>query len=207
MKKYENNTNAPAQGQETTVAEPKAVTEGSTARTGGEPKTPTLEERLYKVEALLMNLQAPSQMQGATTEPSYSEELRIRKAKEDSLRKEAILQKLKAQELEAQKLYPKLSLAQEAKNPDFVALLKSGVDVRSAFEVIHKDEIISASMEYAAREVERMMTNKVLAGGNRPTENGGNHGPAVTKPDVKSMTRQERREMIRRVRMGEKIVL
>ena len=161
-------------------------------------KEMTTEERLAKLEAMLESMNKPAQ-------PTYAEEL---KAKEEELRQanaKAILAKLRQQEAEARELYPKLSLKEELKDPRFADLLKCGVDVRSAFEVVHKDEIISASMEYAAREVERMMTNKLLAEGNRPTENGGHHGPAVSKTDVKAMSRQDRKDIIRRVRMGEKI--
>ncbi len=170
------------------------------APVGEAPKAATTEERLAKIEEMLTSMNKPAQ-----PDPTYAEEL---KAKEEELRKanaKAILAKLRQQEAEARELYPKLSLQEELKDPRFVDLLKCGVDVRSAFEVIHKDEIISASMEYAAREVERMMTNKLLAEGNRPTENGGNHGPAVSKTDVKAMSRQDRKDIIRRVRMGEKI--
>lgn len=167
------------------------------------PKEATVEERLAKMEAMVeaMNKEALSK----EPEPSYAQAL---KEKEEQLRQanaKAILARLQQQEAEARELYPKLSLKEEMKDPRFVELLKCGVDVRSAFEVIHKDQIISASMEYAARQVERMMTNKLLAEGSRPTENGGNHGPAVSKVDVKAMTRQERKDMIRRVRMGERI--
>ncbi len=164
------------------------------------PKETALEDRMAKLEEQLAALQqAPQQA------PSYVEEL---KAKEEELRRangKAILAKLRQQEAEARELYPKLSLKEELKDPRFCELVRCGVDVRSAFEVVHKDEIISASMEYAAREVERLMTNKLLAEGNRPTENGGHHGPAVSKTDVKAMSRQDRKDIIRRVRMGEKI--
>ena len=163
------------------------------------PKEVSLEERLAKLEAILGAMEKPQ------PEPSYTEEL---KAKEEELRQanaKVILARLQQQEAEARELYPKLSLKEELKDPRFAELLKCGFDVRSAFEVIHKDEIISASMEYAAREVERLMTNKLLAEGNRPSENGGNHGPAVSKTDVRSMSRQDRKDIIRRVRMGEKI--
>ena len=202
-------TKLPAsEGETMTMGEPKGLSpEGYSETPVQQPKEMTLAERLEKVEALLKNMESPSAPKETLSEGTYVETLKQKSTMEQTLRKEALIQKLKAQELEAQKLYPKLSLGEEAKNPDFVALLKCGLDVRSAFEVIHKDEIIAASMEYAAREVERLMTNKVLSGGIRPTENGGNHGPSVTKFDVKSMTRQERREMIRRVRMGEKITL
>lgn len=161
----------------------------------------TLEERLEKLEALLLAKEETPVNQ------DYFSRLRQEQDMKQAKSREALVARLKQQEQEAQEIYPKLSLKEEAKDPRFVDLLKCGLDVRSAFEVIHKDEIIAASMEYAAREVERMMTNKILAGALRPAENGGKHGPAVTKTDVKSMTRQERRDMIRRVAMGEKITL
>ena len=167
---------------------------------GEAPKALSVEERLGKVERLLGALQESVPMGGSYTRTLKEKEAlrRMEKARDISL-------KLKEQEQEARALYPKLDLREEAKNPKFVELLKCGLDVRSAFEVIHKDEIISASMEYAAREVERMMTNKVLAQGYRPPENGGVHGPSLSRTDVKAMTRQDRKDIIRRVRMGEKI--
>ena len=161
----------------------------------------SVEERLAKLEALLLAKEETPANQ------DYFSRLRQEQELQKAKSRKALVARLKQQEQEAKELYPKLSLKEEAKDPRFVDLLKCGLDVRSAFEVIHKDEIIAASMEYAAREVERMMTNKILAGALRPAENGGNHGPAVTKTDVKSMTRQERRDMIRRVAMGEKITL
>jgi len=164
------------------------------------PKELTLEERMAKLEAMLSAMPKTPE-----ADPTYAEKLKV---KEEELRQanaKAIVAKLRQQEAEARELYPKLSLKEEVKNPQFLELLKCGIDVRSAFEVIHKDEIITASMEYAAREVERLMTNKLLSEGKRPAENGGNHGPALTKTDVRSMTRQERKDIIRRVRMGEKI--
>ena len=161
----------------------------------------SVEERLAKLEALF----AKAQLSPMAEE--YVANLRNREAEQKKASHEALLAKLKAQEQEARQLYPKLSLVEEAKDPRFVELLKCGLDVRSAFEIIHKDEIIAASMEYAAREMERMMSNKILAAGLRPMENGGNHGPALTKVDVKAMSRQDRKDMIRRVQAGEKIVL
>ncbi len=117
------------------------------------------------------------------------------------------LAKWMEQEALAKDIYPKLSLEEEMKDPRFVELLDCGIDVRTAFEIIHKDEIISASMYFAAGEVERRMKEKLPTHGNRPTENGGSRGPAVSKTDVSRMSRKERKELIQRVRMGEVIRL
>ena len=137
--------------------------------------------------------------------PGYMETLRRQEEQLRQARAREIMAKLRLQEREARELYPKLNLEEELKDPRFAELIRCGVDVRSAFEVVHKDQILSASMEYAAREVERMLTNKVLSGGNRPGENGSTFGPAVTRVDPKAMSRKERRDIATRVARGEKI--
>lgn len=107
---------------------------------------------------------------------------------------------------EAKNLYPTLDLNVEAKNPEFLKLLQSGVDVGSAYLVIHKDEIIPAAMQYTAKTVEQKLTNKIIAGGARPTENGNSSQSAsVVKSDVSQLSKADRAEIIRRVQRGEKI--
>lgn len=163
-------------------------------------KPMTVEERLARLEELFANHKSVSHSTQA-----YEQSRKTQQTLSQAARVQEIMGKLQSQTEEARKLYPNLNLAQEAKDPRFVELLKCGLDVKSAFEVVHKDEIISASMEYAARQVERMLTNKVLESGGRPTENGGIHGPALSKTDPKAMTRQERKDIVRRVFAGEKI--
>ena len=97
-------------------------------------------------------------------------------------------------------------LGMNAKNPEFLKLLQSGVDVGSAYLVIHKDEIIPAAMQYTAKTVEQKLTNKIIAGGARPTENGNSSQSAsVVKSDVSQLSKADRAEIIRRVQRGEKI--
>lgn len=107
---------------------------------------------------------------------------------------------------EAQQIYPRLNLEAEVKNPQFMRLLSSGVDVGSAYLVIHRDEIIPAAMQYTAQAVEQKLANKIAAGGSRPTENGMKaQGAAVVKSDVSTLTKMDRAEINRRVARGEKI--
>jgi len=110
------------------------------------------------------------------------------------------------QEAEAKKVYPSLNLREEAKNPQFLRLLNSGIDVGTAYAVIHKDEIIPAAMQYAAKKVETSYANRVMAGGARPTENGNSSQSAANvKSDVSTLTKADRAEINRRVLRGEKI--
>ena len=107
---------------------------------------------------------------------------------------------------EAKRMYPSLDLNAEAKNPQFLRLLNAGVDVGSAYAVIHKDEIIPAAMQYTAKTVEQKLANKIIANGARPTENGtSSQSSAVVKSDVSQLSKADRAEVIRRVRAGEKI--
>lgn len=106
----------------------------------------------------------------------------------------------------AKQVYPSFDLRAEMQNPRFVDLLKSNVDVRTAYEVLHKDEIIPAAMQFTAQKVEQKLTNKIIANGARPTENGINsQSAAQVKSDVSQLSKADRAEIARRVARGEKI--
>ena len=107
---------------------------------------------------------------------------------------------------DAKKVYPSFDLRAEMNNPKFVDLLRSNIDVRTAYEVLHKDEIIPAAMQFTAKTVEQKLTNKIIANGARPSENGmSSQGAAVVKSDVSQLSKADRAEIIRRVQRGEKI--
>ena len=103
-------------------------------------------------------------------------------------------------------IYPSFDLKAEMQNQKFVDLLKSNIDVRTAYEVIHKDDIIAGAMQFTAKKVEQNLTNKIIANGARPSENGNSsQGASVTKSDVSTLTKADRDEIARRVARGEKI--
>ena len=106
----------------------------------------------------------------------------------------------------AKSVYPSFDLRTEMQNPRFVDLLRSNVDVRTAYEVLHKDEIIPAAMQFTAKKVEQKLTNKIIANGARPSENGINsQSAAQVKSDVSQLSKADRAEIARRVARGEKI--
>ena len=110
------------------------------------------------------------------------------------------------QEQDTKKVYPSFNMQAEMQNQKFVDLLKSNIDVKTAYEVIHKDEIIPAAMQFTAKTVEQKLTNKIIANGARPTENGmSSQGAAVVKSDVSQLSKADRAEIISRVQRGEKI--
>jgi hypothetical protein len=106
----------------------------------------------------------------------------------------------------AKAVYPSFDLRAEMNNPKFVELLRANIDVRTAYEVVHKDDIIPAAMQFTAQAVEQKITNKIRANGARPTENGlASQGAAQVKSDVSQLTKDDLAEVARRVARGERI--
>lgn len=118
------------------------------------------------------------------------------------------------QEAEACKqMYPGFDLQSECSSSEtgerFLGLLKAGVDVGTAYEVIHRDEIIGGAMHYTAQKVQQKVVNDIRTRGMRPSENGasGTAAATITKADPRSFTRKDRDEISRRVMRGERIEL
>lgn len=130
-----------------------------------------------------------------------------RKAEEHAARERAQkYSKWVAEESEAKKVYPNLSLDEEAKNPKFFNLINAGVDVKTAFEVVHRDEMIPTAMQFASERATQKVANSIRANGARPVENGNaSQSATVSKTDPSKLSSSEFEEIRRRVRAGEKI--
>ena len=103
-------------------------------------------------------------------------------------------------------VYPGFDMDTEMQNPQFQNLLRSNVDVRTAFEVLHKDEIIPAAMQYTAQQTKSKIAKSIAAGGSRPAENGiSSQSAARVKSDVTQLSKADREEIYRRAARGEKI--
>lgn len=113
------------------------------------------------------------------------------------------------QEAEALKAaYPSFDLATEAQNPQFLSMLKSGVPVQHAYEVIHLAEVKAAERQTAAKDTERQVTANVRARGSRPPENGtASQGAFTIKNDPSKWSKKDRAEVVRQVQRGKEIIL
>ena len=111
------------------------------------------------------------------------------------------------QEAEGMKtLYPGFDLRAEIANREFQGLLRSGIPVQKAYELIHMDEIKEAAARSAAQATSAQMTAKIKSKAARPSENGTSSQSAViVKNDVGNLSRADRAEIARRVQRGEKI--
>lgn len=106
----------------------------------------------------------------------------------------------------AKEIYPRLDLSAEIRDPRFARLLRSGVDVETAYAVVHSDEILTAAMHHAARVARQQLTAAIRSGTVRPAENGvSGPGGSGGLQSVAHMTRQQRDNIRRRAARGEKI--
>ena len=103
-------------------------------------------------------------------------------------------------------VYPTFDFKTEIADPNFRGLLKSGIKVQQAYELMHMDEIKANAARVAAQTTGQQMAAKIQTKAARPKENGTSSQSAViVKSDVHSLTRADRAEAIRRTQRGEKI--
>ncbi len=104
------------------------------------------------------------------------------------------------------KSYPEFDLAKEAENKGFLKLLRSGVDLKTAYFATHHEDIVKSMVQKASEEASVKITDSIRARGTRPNENGiSNQSTAIIKTDVSRLTPKERAEIARRVMQGEEI--
>lgn len=103
-------------------------------------------------------------------------------------------------------LYPSFDFKAEATNREFLGLLRSGISVQQAYELVHMDEIKEAAAKSAAQATGAQFEARIKSKQSRPTENGtSSQSAAIVKNDVANLTAADRAEIARRVQRGEKI--
>jgi hypothetical protein len=103
--------------------------------------------------------------------------------------------------------YPTFNLKTEIQNDQFLSLLKSGVSVKAAYEVVHMSEILANTAVAVAKQTETGVIDNIKARGNRPEENAakGSSQGVLIKADVSKLTKEDRAEIARRAARGENI--
>lgn len=104
--------------------------------------------------------------------------------------------------------YPAFDFDKEITNKDYMQLLINGVNPKTAYQVIHNEEIISGSMAMAANAGRQQTIDNIRSRGARASEGAiGSQPAAESKVSVKDMTKAQIDELIRRAQRGEKISL
>lgn len=120
---------------------------------------------------------------------------------------------LVAQGEQVREMYPEFDLDAEMQNPQFGRLLatmqKSGFPnaVRTAYEAVHREEIMGGAMRYAVQQTEQKISKSIQSGMRRPAENGTTQQAAasVGTTDPSKLTRAQIEDIKKRAERGEKI--
>lgn len=116
------------------------------------------------------------------------------------------LQKWYGEAEQVKGMYPSFDLNAEVQNPQFLSMLRAGVPVQHAYEVVHMDDIKAGAARMAAQATEKQVTDGIRARGARPQENGTTAQSGFTvKDDVSKLSKKDRAEIARRAMMGERI--
>ena len=164
------------------------------------------DDSYYEEEALEKGITVQQLKEIRKMERENSELKRQMQEKESRENANRLYQQWMQQAEQVKAVYPSFDLSAEMQNPKFLDLLRANIDLRTAYEVLNNDKIIPAAMQFTAKQVEQKLTNKIVANGARPTENGmSSQSASLTKSDVSQLTKADRAEIARRVARGEKI--
>ncbi len=107
----------------------------------------------------------------------------------------------------ARETYPNLDYFEEIKNPAFWTMINNGFTVANAYRAIHAEEIESQIRESALREATAKLSNSYASGAARPSEGGAVNSSApnvITDPS--KLTKEQRADVKKRVKRGERII-
>lgn len=118
-----------------------------------------------------------------------------------------------AQSEQVKQMYPQFDLDAEMENRDFGRLLatmrRSGFPnpVQTAYEAVHRDEIMGGAMRYAVQQTEQKISNAIQSGMNRPQENGTGQASSagIGAMDPSKLTKEQLNDIKRRAERGERI--
>lgn len=164
------------------------------------------DDKLYEEEAFArgMNVADLKHMKKLEAENAQLNAQREALAKEEASREE--FEKIARQGDELKAIYPNFDLGVELSNPEFGRLIANNVPVKTAYEVVHKDDILAGGMEYAVRTTKEKIS-KAIQSGTTPQENGLS-SQSATSPgtlDPSKLTLAQIKELSARAQAGERI--
>ena len=146
------------------------------------------------------------ELQRANAEKQRAEQMRI--AAEHQQRAAAVRAQWEAEAAQLKQKYPTFDLDETLNNPAVADMIRRGVGLEAAYRAAYFDQLMENQVALTAKQVESGVTARIQQRAGRPSENGTHPGGAAEmKVDVAHMTRQQRAELARRARRGERIVL
>ncbi len=151
----------------------------------------SMKEATKKTAAIIERLLA---------ENTYLKKERTRRAQDTEVN--SLVSDWKKQAEETKKAYSDFDLKKELENPEFCRLLKLGVGMKTAYEVLNIDTILDKN----SKNAEKMVVDSIRLKGNRPVENGSEDaGGIILSSNVSKLNKKQRAELAKRAAKGERI--
>ena len=167
------------------------------------------DDRFYEKSALEKGIPVETEKHIRQLEMQQKQrDLEARRSLEQE-RIRAHVSRLREQEAELKKDFPDFDLMREIQsNVAFARMTSpdSGLTVRQAYMAVHGDEIMQRQAQATEERTKQTMSRAIQAGAVRPQENGMvSSGGGLPRIDPAHMSREDRAELRRRVRAGERI--
>ena len=172
-------------------------------------KSITDDDSLYEDEALQKGIPVDTLKQMKQLE-AETEQLRAQaqeRAQQEVIQRH--IQQLVEQGDALKQMYPSFDLRAEMQNEQFARLVHPSVniDVRTAYEVVHRDQIQPAMAAAVAQRTAMDMSRSIQSTGIRPAENGISNSNPLSLSDDPSLWPKERlKEIVRRVHGGDNTI-
>lgn len=167
------------------------------------------DDSLYEEEAERRGMSVEATKQLVQLEKANAQ---MRKQQEEA-KQDMLMQnhfrKVSEQAANTAKVYPGFDLMTEMKNPEFARLTSPnvGIDVKTAYEIVHHNEIQSQMAAHVAQQTAVKISNSIQAGSNRPKENGTtSQQTAELTNDPRTWSKEYRKNILEEVRRGKKLV-
>lgn len=133
-------------------------------------------------------------------ENSYLKEERTKQMQDSKIN--SLVSQWNTQAEETKKAYSDFDIKKELNNPEFCRLLRLGVGMKTAYEVLNIDAILDKN----SKNAEKMVVDSIRFKGNRPVENGSEAGGGIIlSSNVSRLNKKQRAELAKRAAKGERI--
>lgn len=168
------------------------------------------DNSFYEEEALNMGMDVETLKNLRKTERENEELKRFRQEVEQNQENQRRFMAINQEAEALRATYPNFDLDAEMENPEFQRLAwNAGVPLKTAYEVIHHDEILPTAMQYTAQRTAEQISNSIQSGMRRPQEGGmSNRSASVLEgKSPRNWSKEELKSIRERVRNGERIEL
>jgi hypothetical protein len=161
------------------------------------------DKEFYEQKALEMGVPVETAMQidQQKREQERNKVAEQRRAEEEAF--DAHIAKLEQQGEALKAVFPQFDLRTELQNPTFKRLTAPGVglSVEDAYHAVHRKEIAAAQSAAVAQKTARQISDTIIAGQRRPTENGTSaRAASVTTFDYSKASASQRNAIKQQIR-------